>query len=130
MARSRQRTEAATGTPPPAAAGLMAFIGGIMHINGIAQHIIRTVQRVSSNGTTRYTAIEWADPGDDSRRTSCNCPGWANRRSCKHVKELEDNPGIGLLNDADVVLPGIAQRPRIVEHRTEDGRALRGLSFD
>lgn len=42
------------------------------------RHILESL---SSNGRTVYTATLWAD-GD----TSCNCPGWASRKSCKHSK--------------------------------------------
>lgn len=102
-----------------------------MHVNDVPQFIVRMLQRVSSNQITRYTAIEWADPSTDERRTSCNCPGWANRRACKHVKELTDNPGIGLVSDDDIQLPStITATPRPVTHRTEDGRNLRGFTFD
>jgi hypothetical protein len=34
----------------------------------------------SSNGVTLYTVTLWAD-----QSTSCNCPGWAMRKACKHA---------------------------------------------
>tara|TARA_Y100001963_G_scaffold141765_1_gene210404 strand:+ start:10900 stop:11220 length:321 start_codon:yes stop_codon:yes gene_type:complete len=39
---------------------------------------------LSSNGTTVYTAIRWRQ----SQQCSCNCPGWAFRKSCKHSKKV------------------------------------------
>jgi hypothetical protein len=40
-------------------------------------------QFTSSNGTTVYTAVRWKK----SQRCSCNCPGWAFRKECKHSKK-------------------------------------------
>jgi hypothetical protein len=38
----------------------------------------------SSNGTTIYTAIRWRS----SQKCSCNCPGWAFKRECKHSRKV------------------------------------------
>jgi hypothetical protein len=55
---------------------------------------------ISSNGTTVYTAVRWKK----SQQCSCNCPGWAFRKSCKHSKKVAvatmskytgRNPGLG-----------------------------------
>ena len=35
---------------------------------------------LSSDGYTKYTTTEW-----DDGTWSCNCPGWANRKTCKHI---------------------------------------------
>lgn len=35
---------------------------------------------LSSDGYTKYTTTEWLDG-----TWSCNCPGWANRKKCKHI---------------------------------------------
>jgi hypothetical protein len=35
---------------------------------------------LSSDGYTKYTTTEWEDG-----TWSCNCPGWANRKTCKHI---------------------------------------------
>ncbi len=39
----------------------------------------------SSSGPTIYTAVLWQDGG-----TSCNCPGWQNRKKCKHADAALD----------------------------------------
>lgn len=35
---------------------------------------------LSSDGYTKYTTTEWKDG-----TWSCNCPGWAHRKTCKHI---------------------------------------------
>lgn len=107
-----------------------------MVVNGIHQIAMRSVDRNSSNGLSTYTAVEWADPSTGERRCSCNCPGWANRRYCKHTQELIDNPGVGLLDDERYELP-VSSRPnsekregRVVDVETTDGRKLRGFTFE
>lgn len=138
MARSRQQQQTATGGDPVARSvnETVGFSNGIMVVNGIMQLMMRFINRLSSNGHTRYTAHEWAHPTDDSRRFSCNCPGWANRRTCKHIKELEGNADLGSVVDvgeADVTLAlatsNITAAPTTVEHTTSDGRRLRGFKF-
>ena len=37
----------------------------------------------SSNGMTVYTAILWEDG-----ESSCNCPGWAMRKRCRHSQSM------------------------------------------
>lgn len=128
-----QETTAARGTPSPATER-MSFIRGVMYINQVAQNMVRWIHRLSSNGTTRYAAIEWADPVDDSRRFSCNCPGWANRRTCKHIVELQSNESLGQLADVGegqaIDLPAtVTATPKVVEHQSEDGRSYRAFSF-
>ncbi len=130
MARQVQRQQAATAPArtPPRPNAVVSFRAGVMLVDGISQTLVRTIDRMSSNNVTRYTAIEWADPATDERRTSCNCPGWANRRACKHVKELTDDSGIGLLTD-DVELPPQITARRQSVTRTVAGRPLRGFTF-
>ena len=41
------------------------------------------LELLSSNGTTVYTAIRWKL----SQLVSCNCPGWAFKKDCKHARE-------------------------------------------
>ena len=41
-------------------------------------------QFTSSSGTTVYTAVRWKT----SQLCSCNCPGWAFNKTCKHAKEV------------------------------------------
>lgn len=112
----------------------MSFRGGVMYINSIAQIMIRMIHRLSSNGHTRYAAHEWAHPVDDSRRFSCNCPGWANRRTCKHITELQSSESLGYLTDigegATQTMPAqLTATPKVVEHTTHDGRTLRAFQF-
>lgn len=132
MARQRQRQEQQTETEAGQIVSDMtgvSFIRGLMRVHGVTQHIIRSIRRNSSNGTTRYTAIEWAHPTTDIRRVSCNCPGWANRRTCKHTKELIEAPGLGLIDDATLLPDELVASATPTTHTTADGRNLRGFSF-
>ncbi len=107
----------------------MGFSAGVMIINGVRQMIARMIERESSNGVTRYNAIEWSDPATGERRTSCNCPGWANRRTCKHVVELEGNANIGILTSDTLARPRqITATPKAVTIR-DGNRELRGFMF-
>jgi hypothetical protein len=137
MARSRQQQTVTSGQPAATAANeTVGFSHGVMMVNGILQLMVRFINRLSSNGSTRYTAHEWAHPTDDSRRFSCNCPGWANRRTCKHTKELETYPDLGGLADmgeGEIAVmratSGITATATTVEHKIHDGRTLRGFRF-
>lgn len=128
-----QNTTTGRGVPSPGTES-MSFRLGVMYINSIAQLLVRFIHRLSSNGTTRYAAIEWAHPVDDSRRFSCNCPGWANRRTCKHVVELQSSDTLGALADAGEGAPQnlpaqVTATPKVAEHTTHDGRTLRAFQF-
>ena len=85
------------------------------------------IECMSSNGTTVYTAIRWRvasaeaaakDPPEEPWG-SCNCPGWAFKKGCKHSRQV-----------ARATVP--AQVPRQIAtggilDTTEHGR---GIHFD
>lgn len=75
----------------------------------------KIVETKSSNGITAYTTILWKH----AQVASCNCPGWANRRYCKHIAILyEAHESILLADDA---------RKRAPEAVQEVVRRFRGL---
>lgn len=133
VAQSRTRSEAAADDTPVNADVSIGFSKGVMLVNGIRQIVVRSIERLSSNEMTRYQAIEWADPSTAERRVSCNCPGWANRRYCKHTQELIDQPGIGLLDDETFDLAvgrNATVAGTVTVTKTDDGRQLRGFIFN
>lgn len=99
--RSDQVERVAEGfTPVGDGFGTVGFPGGIMTVNGQACVAVRIIEPISTNGMTRYSTVEWVHPLDGSKRLSCNCPGWTSKRGptrgCKHTKEMEENPNLGL----------------------------------
>lgn len=68
-----------------------------MQVNGRSQRPRRTIHCNSTNGLTKYSAVEWLCPASGDMRWSCNCPGWtiwrdkSKPRTCKHVQALMDN---------------------------------------
>lgn len=111
-----------------------SFRDGTMHINGRPQKPVRVEHWQSSNGLTNYTTVEWEDPVTGQKRTSCNCPGWTNKRRtdphrrCKHTKDMEGEAVCDAtkvdtvqITSADVAMQAI---PEIVE-----GKELRGFIF-
>lgn len=105
-----------------------------MHANGRGQRPVRVEHWESSNGLTTYTCVEWQDPVTGERRTSCNCPGWTNKkkdkaRSCCHTKDMEGTKPCPrkkieavAITSVDVAMENI---PDI-----HDGRELRGIMLD
>ena len=84
--------------PVPKSGG-PTFSGGVMHVDGVAQEVVRVLDTPSSNGVTKHTTIIWRDSSTGQLRSSCNCQGWAIARSgvraCKHTTQLQDNPSLG-----------------------------------
>jgi hypothetical protein len=77
---------------------MVTFVGGILHIDGVAQAPVVTYQaRSASNGLSIRTAVRWSNGW-----TSCDCPAWTNGRRnsgitladrcktprCKHTKAV------------------------------------------
>lgn len=56
------------------------FSGGSKFIGTQEVKFKKRNEHLSSDGYTRYTATEWRDG-----TWSCNCPGWAFKKSCKHI---------------------------------------------
>jgi hypothetical protein len=59
-----------------------SFRNGMKYVDGTVYCAVRHVEVLSSNGHTVYTASLWQDG-----TTSCNCPGWAMRKRCRHEAE-------------------------------------------
>ena len=61
---------------------------GKKHLGGKVIEPRHTLNTLSSNGMTVYTAVLWEDG-----TTSCNCPGWWSKkgkvRTCKHTVRAE-----------------------------------------
>lgn len=134
MARQRQVQEqtAAPHRVPVSADRTISFPQGVMHVAGVRQDIRRIIERRSSNGLTKYVAIEWSHPATGELRTSCNCPGWTRHaaRSCKHTQEFDNNHLVGAEYADEVQLPTqITARARPVD-QIIDGKHLRGFTFD
>lgn len=68
---------------------------------------LRTEDFTSSNGVTIYTATLWED-----HTTSCNCPGWAIRKTCKHTKTLGSRPDRSVRTRPATPTPPPRPRPR------------------
>lgn len=79
------------------------------------------LELLSSNGVTVYTAIRWKI----SQLASCNCPGWANNRECKHSREALSANRSSYKNRETTLL-------RAVKEDSVDigGRRSRQLQFD
>jgi hypothetical protein len=61
------------------------FSSGILLLDdGSRDEVEIVLELLSSNGTTVYTAIRWKL----SQLVSCNCPGWAFKKDCKHAREV------------------------------------------
>lgn len=56
------------------------FQAGVKIADGVTVAPKKRHKHLSSDAYTEYTTTEWADG-----TWSCNCPGWANRKSCKHI---------------------------------------------
>ena len=50
----------------------------------------------SSSSSKIYTTTFWTEDHKQFKEgdITCNCPGWANRRTCRHVKEVEQMAGV------------------------------------
>jgi hypothetical protein len=101
--RQRQQSTQSQGfqhsfVPVPKSGG-PTFSGGIMFLDGVQQEAVRILDTPSSNGLTKYSTVIWRDPNTGELRVSCNCNGWAiarsSTRSCKHTRQLQDNPTLG-----------------------------------
>lgn len=57
--------------------------------DGRTHTIAASQQNLSSNGTTVYTLLQWSNGA-----LSCNCPGWAMKKTCKHTKAAERRGGV------------------------------------
>lgn len=56
------------------------FGGGSMYDNGKEIKADKRHTHLSSDGYTRYEAVKW-----ENGKWSCNCPGWAIHKTCKHI---------------------------------------------
>lgn len=56
------------------------FGGGLKYVGNKAIDADKRFQHLSSDGYTKYEAVKWQD-----NTWSCNCPGWATRKTCKHI---------------------------------------------
>jgi len=74
-------------------------------------------QFTSSNGTTVYTAIRWKE----SQLCSCNCPGWAFNKSCKHAKKV----AVAELSNYVGINPGLLGGTVSLEAGQRQARAVR-----
>lgn len=106
----------------------IGYSNGIMVVDGVLQQPVKAMDFESSNGLSRYTAIEWAHPGDHTHRFSCNCPGFTKRseRNCKHLTALQTG------NMAKVKLVTQRQIQSVadaVASGLPDGKELRGFMF-
>ena len=79
------------------------------------------LELLSSNGVTVYTAIRWKK----SQRASCNCPGWANNRECKHSREVLSADRSSYKNRETSLLRAVKEDSVEV-----GGRRARQLQFD
>ena len=75
----------------------------------------------SSPGTV-YKTTFWTEDYKQFKEgdITCNCPGWANRRTCRHVKEVEQMAGVKAVRSI--------LKPR--NTRVADARAATRLKFD
>lgn len=89
MKYDADKTSAMYGAMASATAGYRAsvgtaskvfFAGGAKFIDQQRVQAKKRHEHLSSDGVTKYTATEWEDG-----TWSCNCPGWANRKKCKHI---------------------------------------------
>ena len=106
------------------------FSDGVMLVGGVPQRPATVRRWESSNGLTVYTTVEWIDPSTGERRTSCNCPGWANARSnvreCTHTKQLEGRGSCDRKLVTDETIRTVAQAKELIPEII-DGRELRGI---
>lgn len=131
MARQRQQT-GQTQSQPAVSRGTLSFTGGVMAVDGRRQQARRSIDRLSSNEITTYTAVEWDDPVTHELRYSCNCPGYTRRlaRDCKHCQELRDNPGLSETATIQRVTTSGVQAPfRAGTMDQQSGKRTRGLSL-
>jgi len=105
-----------------------------MTVNGQSQRPVKVEHWESSNGLTTYSTVEWKDPNSNEHRTSCNCPGWSNKRKnqprgCCHTKDLEGTKPCPRKKVESVAVTSLAQA---IEEIPElmDGRELRGIMLD
>jgi hypothetical protein len=138
VSRQRNQQQAETSQTPAfrtidASSGV-SFSDGVMHVNGQPQRPANVVHWEASNGYTNYTTVEWVDPFTGDRRTSCNCPGWANKRrgqprGCCHTADME---GIRACNRKRVDTTAITTMHEALEAIPDirEGRALRGILLD
>ena len=111
----------------------VAFSNGVMHVNGTPQRPELVEHWESSNGLSTYTTVTWVDPGTGTKRTSCNCPGWAhkrgNTRGCCHTKDMEGTKPCPRKKveriDIQTVEQAVEEIPDV-----RNGRELRGIMLD
>jgi len=133
MAKSQTTTVQETQGFEPVGTGV-SFQGGVMHIAGNPQIPNRVENWESSNGLTQYTTVEWVEPGTGIRRTSCNCPGWTNKksgkaRSCCHTKDMEGTKACNKKRLGDKQIRSLADAVNAVPDIV-DGKHLRGIDID
>jgi hypothetical protein len=88
-----------------------SFQNGRKLINGRPASASVTLQEYSSNGTTIYTAIKWPD-----NTASCNCPGWSNRKECKHSRKVLTMSQDSLINQPQTGSNSLPAAPKPQDH--------------
>lgn len=112
----------------------VAFSDGVMTVRGQPQRPVRVEHWESSNGMTTYTTVEWQDPQTQEHRTSCNCPGWANKRSgsdrsCCHTKDMQNEKACTRRKVESLAITSVQQAMAEIPDIRE-GRQLRGIMLD
>lgn len=105
-----------------------------MHVNGQPQRPTKVEHWESTNGYTNYTTVEWQSPVDGTKRTSCNCPGWANKRKdtargCCHTKDMEGTKTCNRRRVESVTITSVEQARQEIPD-IHDGRELRAIMID
>lgn len=118
---------------------------GTLIVDGVLQDPVRIYEAVSTNGLSKYTAVEWVHPTTGDRRLSCNCPGWTIKkgpvRGCKHTDAMMQDPSLGMsLAEAQSALNAPTQiggqvvprrplAPKTVEILEGHGQRARAINF-
>ncbi len=111
----------------------VVFSSGNMMVNGAAQTPVQAEHWESSNGVTTYTTVKWRDPSTGEERVSCNCPGWAMKKSgrlrrCKHTDDMMGVKTCSAKKVKTVTINNIQEAE--AEIPKYDGKELRGIMLD
>lgn len=143
--QQNQQTETQSYVPVGNNQFIVGNSRGTLVVDGVHQTPVRIYESASSNGLSKYTAVEWVHPTTGDRRLSCNCPGWAIKkgpyRGCKHTDEMTQNPSLGMsLAEAQEALNAPTQiggrvvptrplAPKTVEILEGFGQRARAINF-
>lgn len=150
MTRQVQQQTQQAETPYYVAIGNNQFVvgnsRGTLIVDGVLQDPVRIYEAASTNGLSKYTAVEWVHPTTGDRRLSCNCPGWTVKRGphrgCKHTDAMMRDPSLGMsLAEAQaalsaptqvggVVVPRRPLAPKTVEILEGHGQRARAIIID